>query len=75
MAAPMGMTFYMGDMFPAECRDEAFVAMRGSARPADRSGCRPRFGRILAHALRRIRSCGVVGAGCVRVAGRVVVTG
>jgi glucose/arabinose dehydrogenase len=29
-AAPMGMTFYTGAMFPAEFRNDAFVAMRGS---------------------------------------------
>jgi glucose/arabinose dehydrogenase len=29
-AAPMGMTFYTGDAFPAEYRNDAFVAMRGS---------------------------------------------
>lgn len=29
-SAPMGMTFYTGAMFPAEYRNDAFVAMRGS---------------------------------------------
>jgi glucose/arabinose dehydrogenase len=29
-AAPMGMAFYSGDAFPAEYRNDAFVAMRGS---------------------------------------------
>lgn len=37
-AAPMGMTFYTGDMFPAEYRDDAFVAMRGSWNRSEPSG-------------------------------------
>jgi len=29
-SAPMQMAFYTGDMFPAEYRNDAFIAMRGS---------------------------------------------
>jgi glucose/arabinose dehydrogenase len=45
-AAPMGMAFYAGDMFPAEYRNDAFVAMRGSWNrnpPAGYSVVRIRF--------------------------------
>jgi glucose/arabinose dehydrogenase len=37
-AAPMVMTFYTGDMFPGEFRDDAFVAMRGSWNRSEPSG-------------------------------------
>ncbi len=29
-SAPIGMSFYQGDAFPADYRDDAFIAMRGS---------------------------------------------
>lgn len=37
-AAPMQMVFYRGDRFPADYRDDAFVAMRGSWNRAMPSG-------------------------------------
>jgi glucose/arabinose dehydrogenase len=37
-AAPMGMTFYAGGMFPAEYRNDAFVAMRGSWNRSEPAG-------------------------------------
>jgi glucose/arabinose dehydrogenase len=37
-AAPMGMEFYRGEMFPAEYRNDAFLAMRGSWNRSQPSG-------------------------------------
>ena len=37
-SAPLGITFYEGDMFPAEYKGDAFVAMHGSWNRGDRTG-------------------------------------
>lgn len=45
-AAPMTLVFYTGGQFPAEYRNDAFVAMRGSWNrnpPYDSKGVRVRF--------------------------------
>ena len=37
-SAPLGITFYEGDMFPADYRGDAFVAMHGSWNRGERTG-------------------------------------